>query len=184
MLQGKGKEKMSEKYEEFKKYIRDVPDWPKKGIIFKDITTLLKEKRVFKEVVNLLARRYRHKKIDQVVAVEARGFILGAILAHKLGAGFVPIRKKGKLPAPIYRATYDLEYGRDTLEVHRDAVKPGERVLIIDDLLATGGTTGAVIELVRRLKGKVVGIAFLIELTFLKGRKRIKCPGIYSMIKY
>lgn len=175
---------MKEKYEEFKKYIRDISDWPKKGIIFRDITTLLKEKKVFKEVVDLLARRYRYERIDQVVAVESRGFILGAVLAYKLGSGFVPVRKKGKLPASTYRVTYNLEYGTDTLEVHRDAIKPGERVLIIDDLLATGGTTGAVIELIRKMKGKIVGVAFLIELTFLKGRKRIRSQGIYSMIRY
>jgi adenine phosphoribosyltransferase len=167
-----------------KRYIRDVPDFPKKGIIFKDITTLIKDKRAFKEAINRLAKRYAHKKVDVVVAVEARGLILGGTIAYKLGAGMVPVRKRGKLPHHTYKASYQLEYGVDTLEMHRDAFNPGARVLILDDLLATGGTTAAVIELVKKLSGKIAGIAFLIELTFLKGREKLKGYPVFSLIKY
>jgi adenine phosphoribosyltransferase len=169
---------------ELSKYIRDIPDFPKKGIIFKDITTLLKEPSLFRKVINIFFKRYRNKKINLVVAVEARGFIFGAALAYKLGAGFVPVRKKGKLPAQTIEATYNLEYGTDTLTMHKDAIQRGQNILIVDDLLATGGTVGAVTELVERLKGKIVELAFLIELTFLKGRdKLIKYP-VFSLIKY
>ncbi len=164
--------------------IRDVPDFPKKGVIFKDITTLLKEGGRFKEAIDEISNRYLDKRIDIVVSIEARGFIIGSAIAYRLQAGIVPVRKKGKLPWHTYRATYDLEYGTDTLEIHQDAIKPGERVLIVDDLLATGGTVGAVIDLVERLKGQIVEIAFLIELTFLKGREQIKDYPVFSLIKY
>ncbi len=164
--------------------IRNIPDFPKAGILFKDITTLLKDKSAFRQAVNGLCRQYMFKKIDCIVAVEARGFILGGAVAHKLGAGFVPVRKKGKLPAPTISATYNLEYGTDTLQMHRDAIKAGDKVLIVDDLLATGGTVKAVTGLVKQLKGKILGIAFLIELTDLNGREKLKGYPVYSLIKY
>jgi adenine phosphoribosyltransferase len=167
-----------------KDYIRNIPDFPKKGILFRDITTLIKDKLAFKQAVDILAKIYKDKKIDKVVAVEARGFILGGALAHKLGAGFVPVRKIGKLPWKTNSVTYDLEYGTDTLEMHHDAVEPNERVLIVDDLLATGGTVKAATDLVKQLKGKIVGIAFLIELTDLKGIEKLKGYPVYSMIKF
>ena len=174
---------MSKKIE-LKKYIRSIPDFPKPGILFRDITTLLKDKQAFKCTVKALANKYKKKRIDKVVAVEARGFILGGVLAHKLGAGFVPVRKAGKLPWKTKSVTYALEYGTDTLEMHHDAINSGERILIVDDLLATGGTVKAVVNLVKQLQGKIVGIAFLIELTDLKGRDKLKGYQVYSLIKY
>src|SRR3989338_7333823 len=165
-------------------YVRNIPDFPKPGILFRDITTLLQDRRAFKEAVNRISAEYKNKKIDIVVAVEARGFILGGAIAHKLGAGFVPVRKKGKLPAKANAVTYDLEYGSDTLEIHEDALAPGCRVLIIDDLLATGGTVKAVTDLVKQLEGKIVGIAFLIELLDLKGKDKLKDYPLFSLIKY
>jgi adenine phosphoribosyltransferase len=175
---------MAKQKKELKDYIRSIPDFPKAGILFKDITTLLKDSQAFKSALNALVAKYKNKKIDTVVAVEARGFILGGALAYRLGAGFVPVRKKGKLPWKINSATYELEYGTDTLEIHRDAITPGERVLIIDDLLATGGTLKAVTELVKQQQGKVAGIAFLIELTDLKGKDKLKDYPVFSLIKY
>jgi adenine phosphoribosyltransferase len=172
------------KKNELKKYIRDIPNFPKQGIVFKDITTLLKDKEVFKKAINLLVKDYQKQNIDVVVAVEARGFILGGAVAYRLGAGFVPIRKKGKLPAKTISQTYELEYGTDTLEVHEDAIAFGSRVLIIDDLLATGGTVAAVVELVKKLQGEIVGIAFLIELKFLNGREKLREYPILSLIKF
>jgi len=169
---------------EFRDFIRDIPDFPKPGILFKDITTLLKDKQAFKQSVDALLEKYKDKKIEKVVAVEARGFILGGALAYKLGVGFVPVRKKGKLPWKTNSATYELEYGTDTLEMHRDAIKPGESVLIVDDLLATGGTVKAVTGLIRQFQGKIAGIAFLIELTDLKGKDKLKDYPVYSLIKY
>ncbi len=175
---------MVKKKKEFKDYIMNIPDFPKPGILFKDITTLLNDHQAFKHTLDALVKKYKNKKIDKVAAVEARGFILGGAVAYKLGAGFVPVRKKGKLPWKTNSVTYELEYGTDTLEIHHDAIKPGERVLIVDDLLATGGTVKAVTDLVKQLHGKIVGIAFLIELTDLKGKDKIKeCP-VYSLIKY
>src|SRR3989338_2842364 len=169
---------------DLKDRIRDIPDFPKEGIIFKDITTLLKDAEAFKKSVNLLAGKFKRERIDYVVGVESRGFIFGGALAYKLGAGFVPVRKKGKLQHKTYKASYSLEYGEDTLEIHQDAIKPGARVLLIDDLLATGGTLGAVIDLVKKLKGEIVEIAFIIELKDLKGRSRLKDFPVYSMIQY
>ncbi len=169
---------------ELKKYIRSIPDFPKPGILFRDITTLLKDKKAFKSAVESLVNKYKKKKIDKVVAVEARGFILGGVLAHKLGVGFVPVRKPGKLPWKTNSVTYALEYGTDTLEMHHDAINPGERVLIVDDLLATGGTVKAVTDLVKQLQGKIIGIAFLIELTDLKGKDKLRGYPVYSLIKY
>ncbi len=170
--------------DDLKALIRDVPDFPKKGVIFKDITTLLKEGEGFKEAIDEISNRYLDKRIDVVVSVESRGFIIGSAIAYRLQAGIVPVIKKGKLPWHTHQATYELEYGTDTLEIHQDAIKPGEKVLIVDDLLATGGTVGAVIDLVERLKGQIIEIAFLIELTFLKGREQMKDYPIFSLIKY
>ena len=170
--------------EELKEKIRNIPDFPKKGILFRDITTLLKDGNAIKKAVLSLAQPYRDKSINLIIAVEARGFILGGALAHELGVGIVPIRKKGKLPAETIDVTYKLEYGEDTLEIHKDAITPRDRVLIVDDLLATGGTTLAAIELVKKLKGEIVGISFLIELTDLKGRERLNGYLINSLIKF
>ncbi|MDI6758509.1 MAG: adenine phosphoribosyltransferase [Candidatus Omnitrophota bacterium] len=169
---------------DLKKCIRNIPDFPKAGILFRDITTLLKNKNAFKYAVEELAKKFKNKKIDKVVAVEARGFILGAAIAYKIGAGFIPIRKKGKLPWKTNSASYKLEYGIDILELHQDAIEPNDKVLIIDDLLATGGTIKAVTDLVKELQGKISGIAFLIELTDLKGRDKIKDYPVCSLIKY
>lgn len=165
-----------------KNFIRKIPDFPKKGILFRDITTLLKDKEKFHQAVDAIADRYLDKKIDAVVSIEARGFIFGAAVAYKLGAALIPVRKKGKLPSETYEVTYDLEYGQDTLAVHKDAIAPGDRILIVDDLLATGGTTGATIDLVKKLKGEIVEIAFLIELIELKGREKLKGYPIFSLI--
>ena len=172
------------KTDHIKSIIRDVPDFPKKGILFKDITTLLARGDLFQEVINQIAGRYKSKKIDQVVGIESRGFIFGSAVAYKLGAGIVPVRKKGKLPYKTISATYQLEYGTDTLEMHEDAVGKGTRVLIVDDLLATGGTARATAELVESAGGKIAGFAFLIELEFLKGRQKLKNYDILSLIQY
>ncbi len=172
------------KKSDLKKHIRDVPDFPKEGIIFKDITTLLKDKDAFKKSIDLLAKKFSKKNIDMVVGVEARGFIFGAALAYKLKAGFVPIRKKGKLPSKTKSVTYDLEYGTDVLEMHEDALSEKSRVLIVDDLLATGGTIQASIELVKSQNATIAGVAFLVELRFLKGKNKLKDLPVYSVIKY
>jgi len=165
-------------------YVRNIPDFPKKGILFRDITTVLQDAGAFKQTIEAITSKYRTQKIDKVVAVEARGFILGGAVAHCLGAGFIPVRKKGKLPWKTQSITYELEYGTDTLEMHEDAIKPEERVLIVDDLLATGGTVAAVTKLVSQFKGKIVGIAFLIELVDLKGRDKLKGYPIHSLIQF
>jgi adenine phosphoribosyltransferase len=164
--------------------MRDVPDFPKKGIVFKDITPLLADSATFAEMVRHFADHYRNAGITKVLGIEARGFLLAAPIAMELGAGLVPVRKKGKLPYKTISASYALEYGTDTLEMHEDAIKPGEKVLIVDDVLATGGTAGAVCELVEKLQGKVEGIAMLIELEFLKGRAKLPGKEVYSLIKY
>ncbi len=164
--------------------IRDVPDFPIKGVLFKDITTLLKDPDAYRLAIDSMVERFRDKGIDIVVGMESRGFVLAAPLAYLLGAGLVPVRKLGKLPAKTVRAEYSLEYGTNTLEMHEDAIQPGQRVLIVDDLLATGGTTQATVKLVEQVGGKVIGIAFLIELTFLKGRDRLKGYDIHAEIKY
>lgn len=169
---------------DLKNSIRSIPDFPKQGILFRDITTLLSDKKAFKCAVDSLADKFKNKKIDTVVAVEARGFIFGGALAHKLGAGFVPVRKKGKLPWKTESVTYDLEYGKDTLEIHRDAIAADKKILIVDDLLATGGTVKAVADLIKQLKGKISAIAFLIELKDLKGKEKLKGYSVYSLIKY
>jgi adenine phosphoribosyltransferase len=170
--------------EDLKKSIRDIPDFPKKGIIFKDITPLLKDARLFKKAVDFLSERFKGMRIDKVVSVESRGFILGSAIAYKLEASFIPVRKKGKLPYLTHRVTYDLEYGQDTLEMHQDAIQKGDKVLIIDDLLATGGTLRATIDLVKKMGGEIDGIGFLIELTFLKGREKNKDYDIFSLIEF
>jgi adenine phosphoribosyltransferase len=169
---------------DLKALIRDIPDFPKKGVIFKDITPLLKRGGRFKKAIDEISNSCLAKEIDVVAGIESRGFIIGSAMAYKLQSGIVLVRKKGKLPWYTYRATCELEYGTDTLEIHQDAIKPGEKVLIVDDLLATGGTVCAAINLVERLKGQIVGVAFLIELTFLKGREQIKDYPIFSLIKY
>ncbi|MDD5166979.1 MAG: adenine phosphoribosyltransferase [Candidatus Omnitrophica bacterium] len=164
--------------------IRSIPDFPKAGILFRDITTLLENKKAFKQSVDALAAKYKNKKIDKVVAVEARGFIIGGAIAYKLGAGLVPVRKKGKLPWKTNSVTYELEYGTDTLEMHQDSLKPGDRILIVDDLLATGGTVKAVTDLVKNQGGKIIGIAFIIELVDLKGKDKLKEYPICSLVKF
>lgn len=169
---------------ELKEYIRSIPDFPKPGILFRDITTLLKDPRAFNYAVDTIAKKYKDKGIDTVAAVEARGFILGGAVANKLGVGFVPVRKKGKLPWKTTSVSYDLEYGTDTLEIHEDAIRVGEKVLIVDDLLATGGTVKAVTELVEQKKAKISGIAFLVELIDLGGKDKLKDYPIYSLIKF
>ena len=170
--------------DELKSIIRDIPDFPKKGIIFKDITTLLSDGKSFHRMIDLIAHRYFGKRIDQVVGVEARGFLLGSALAYKLGTGVTLVRKPGKLPYNTRRKTYQLEYGTDTLEIHEDAFKPGARVLIADDLLATGGTMAAVVDLVEELGAEVVECAFMAELEFLEGRKRLPQGKVFSLLKF
>ncbi len=157
--------------EDLKSKIRDIPDFPKKGILFKDITTLLSDPASFQRAVDLMAHNYVGRKVDLVVGIEARGFIMGAALAYKLGAGVILVRKPGKLPYKTRKTVYELEYGTDSLEIHQDAINPGQRVLVADDLLATGGTMKAVLKLVEELRGEIVGCAFMVELMFLEGRK-------------
>jgi adenine phosphoribosyltransferase len=164
--------------------IRDVPDFPQQGILFKDITTLLKDGPAFRETIDQMTSRVRDWDVDLVVGMESRGFIFAAPIAYNLGVGFAPVRKLGKLPAETISAEYALEYGSNTLELHVDAVTEGQRVLIIDDLLATGGTVGATIDLVERLGGEVVGTAFLVELTFLNGRQRLEGYRVTTLISY
>lgn len=166
------------------RFIRDVPDFPKPGIIFKDITPLLADPAAFRQAVDQLAEPFRGAGVEAVVAAEARGFIFGGAVACELGAGFVPVRKPGKLPAETTSETYELEYGTDTLEIHTDAIRPGQKVLLLDDLLATGGTMAAIVRLVEKLGAEVVGIAFLIELSFLGGREKLKGYNLISLIRY
>ena len=170
--------------EPLKTLIRTVPDFPKPGILFYDITTLLKDKVGFAELIDALAAHYIGRDIDLVLGIEARGFIFGPALAYRLNAGFVPVRKPKKLPAPTVRVSYDLEYGADALEVHLDAIEPGQRVVIVDDLLATGGTMEATIKLVRQLGGEIAGLGFAIELDFLKGRDRFPEYDVFSLMHY
>lgn len=170
--------------QDLKLRIRDIPDFPKAGILFRDITPLLANGEGFREAIRLLADRYRDQRIDLVVGVEARGFVVASAMAYALGVGLVPVRKPGKLPYKTHRSTYALEYGTDALEIHQDAIAAGQRVLVADDLLATGGTVSATVDLVRRLGGEVVGLAFLIELTGLGGRDRLQAHPIFSLIQY
>jgi adenine phosphoribosyltransferase len=164
--------------------IREIPDFPKPGILFYDITTLLKDADAYREAIELMVEPFRGQRIDAVVGMESRGFIFSAPMAVALGAGLVPVRKLGKLPAETLSVEYALEYGSNTLEIHRDAIAPGQRVLIVDDLLATGGTVNGTIELVERLQGDIVGLAFLVELDFLHGRERLAGRSITSIIHY
>jgi adenine phosphoribosyltransferase len=170
--------------EELRARIREIPDFPKPGILFYDITTLLKDGAAFRESIDLMLEPYRGEKIDIVVGMESRGFIFSAPMAYQLKAGLVPVRKLGKLPAETITVEYALEYGSNTLEIHRDAIQAGQKVLIVDDLLATGGTVQGTIELIERLKGDVVGLAFLVELDFLKGRDRLNGRRVTSVVKY
>jgi adenine phosphoribosyltransferase len=169
---------------DFKKLIREIPDYPKPGILFYDITTLLKDPVGLHWTVDVLANAFLSQKIDQVIGIEARGFIFAPMVAYRLNAGFVPARKPNKLPADRASVSYSLEYGRDAIEIHRDAIKPGQEVVIIDDLLATGGTAAATASLVESLGGRVAGIGFIIELEFLKGREKLSKYEIYSVVKY
>lgn len=170
--------------DELKKLIREVPDFPKPGILFYDITTLLKDKQGFRRVIDILTEKVRPKNVDLVLGIEARGFIFAPALSYNLGAGFVPVRKPNKLPAATERVSYELEYGIDSLEIHKDAIRPGNRVLIADDLLATGGTSAATVRLVEKLGGTVVGLVFVVELEFLKGRQKLNGYDVFSVLKY
>jgi adenine phosphoribosyltransferase len=171
--------------EQLKLKIREIPDFPKPGILFYDVTTLLKDAAGLRDVIDTFTVRYRGQGIRKVLGIESRGFILGPALAYNLNAGFVPVRKQGKLPAATLQASYALEYGVDTLEIHQDAVTAGEKVLVVDDLIATGGTAAATVDMVRRLDGDLVGLAFLIELTFLNGRTKIPAGvDVFSILKY
>jgi len=170
--------------ESIKSKIRTIPHWPKKNIMFRDITTLLKNPEGLRETVDLFHERYADKKIDTVIGIEARGFILGAPLAYLLGCGFVPVRKPGKLPAECESEEYSLEYGKDKVEIHKDAINKADRILIVDDLLATGGTISATRNLVKKLEGEIVECAFVIELPDLNGRDKIKGENIFSIVKF
>ena len=164
--------------------IREIKDFPTEGILFKDITTLLKDPPAFRRVIDLLAERYETERVDVVVGIESRGFIFGGPLAHQLGAGFVPVRKLGKLPGKTIEVEYELEYGRDALAIHEDAIQRGQRVLAVDDLLATGGTMAATLRLIEQLGGQVAGVAFMIELAFLHGREKLRNHPVHSLIVY
>jgi adenine phosphoribosyltransferase len=169
---------------DLKAAIREIPDWPKKGILFYDVTTLLKQGRCFQQTVDALIDPYKDLQVDLVLGIEARGFIFAPPVAYALKAGFVPVRKPGKLPAETLKASYELEYGTDSLEIHRDAIKPGQRVLIVDDLIATGGTAKAVAGMVETMGADLLGLAFLVELTFLKGRDKLTQFNVHSILKY
>lgn len=175
---------MSDDIADIQRAIRDVPNFPKPGIVFKDITPLLANGPLFAKTINLFAERYAGQKIDTVLGIESRGFIVGAALAYKLGAGFSVVRKPGKLPYETHAASYELEYGTDSLEIHVDGLAPDSRVIIADDLIATGGTAAATAALVSKLGGTVVECAFVIELSFLDGREKLKPHGVYSLIQY
>jgi adenine phosphoribosyltransferase len=170
--------------DQLKKLIREVPDFPKKGILFYDITTLLKDKAGYATLIDQLAERYIGKQVDLILGMEARGFIFGPALAYRLNAGFVPVRKPGKLPAATARVDYDLEYGSNALEMHKDAIEKGQRVLIVDDLLATGGTAEATTKLATSLGAEIAGLAFVVELDFLKGRDKLKPYDVFSLLHY
>mgnify|MGYP000981302605 CR=1 FL=1 len=169
---------------DLKEYIADIPDFPEPGVLFRDVTPLLADKDAYKEAIRLLVEFAKEKDVDVIAGPEARGFLFGCPVAYKVNAGFVPVRKPGKLPRETVSASYDLEYGKNEVHIHADSIKPGENVVIIDDLLATGGTVEATIQLVEQLGGKVVGIAFLIELEALKGREKLKDYNVYSVLTY
>lgn len=170
--------------EDLKKYIRTIPHFPKQGIMFRDITTLLQNPKAFKKTCDAFYKRYKGKKIDVVVGIESRGFVFGAVLAYMLGVGFVPIRKPGKLPYKTIKEEYELEYGKNTVEIHEDAIKKGQRVLIVDDLIATAGTALATIKLVERLGGKVVECCFVVELPELKGRGKLQGYSVFNLVDF
>ncbi len=170
--------------EPLKKLIREIPDFPKKGILFYDITTLLKDKLGFATLIDALSEHYLEKEIDLVLGMEARGFIFGPALAYRLNAGFVPVRKPGKLPAATAKLEYQLEYGSNTLEIHRDAIQKGQRIIIVDDLLATGGTAAATVELAKSLGADIAGLGFVVELDFLKGREKLQGCDVFSLLHY
>jgi adenine phosphoribosyltransferase len=170
--------------DQLKKLIREVPDFPKKGILFYDITTLLRDKTGFAQLIDLFSEHYIGKNIDLILGMEARGFIFGPALAYRLNAGFVPVRKPGKLPAATCRVEYELEYGSNALEMHKDAIEQGQRVLIVDDLLATGGTAEATAKLAKSLGAEIAGLAFVVELDFLKGRQRLGAYDVFSLLHY
>jgi adenine phosphoribosyltransferase len=170
--------------EDLKKLIREIPDWPKPGILFYDLTTLLKDRKGFHTLIDRLCDHYANKHVDVVAGIEARGFIFAPALAYRLNAGFVPVRKPKKLPWKTAQVTYELEYGTDTLEIHQDAVEPGQRVLVCDDLLATGGTAAATVKLLRQLRGDVIGAGFAVELSFLNGRAKLPGLDVFSLIQY
>jgi adenine phosphoribosyltransferase len=169
---------------DLKQKIRHVPDFPKAGILFYDITTLLRDPSGFKATVDMLSMPYVGQQIDAVIGIESRGFILGGAVAERIGAGFIPIRKPGKLPAKALKESYDLEYGKDALEIHEDAVQKGQRVLIVDDVLATGGTAAAAAQLVKKLGGELYGLAFLIELLFLNGKAKLAGENVFTVLQY
>jgi adenine phosphoribosyltransferase len=170
--------------EPLKKLIREIPDFPKKGILFYDITTLLKDKLGFATLIDALSEHYLKQDIDLVLGMEARGFIFGPAVAYRLNAGFVPVRKPGKLPAATQKLEYQLEYGSNTLEIHKDAIRKGQRVIIVDDLLATGGTAAATVALAKTLGAEVCGLGFVVELDFLKGREKLKGADVFSLLHY
>jgi adenine phosphoribosyltransferase len=169
---------------DLKQQIRNIPDFPKPGILFYDITTLLRDPQGFKATIDSLSMPYANKGIELIIGIESRGFILGAAVAERLGAGLIPVRKPGKLPAKVIKETYDLEYGKDALEIHADAIDKGQRVLIVDDVLATGGTAAAATQLVKKSGGELFGLAFLIELTFLNGKSKLAGEDVYSVLQY
>jgi adenine phosphoribosyltransferase len=175
---------MAQNCDHLKKLIREVPDFPKRGILFYDITTLLKDKVGFATLIDALSEHYLNSHIDLVLAIEARGFIFGPALAYRLNAGFVPIRKPGKLPAETVKWSYELEYGIDTLEIHKDAIRPGQRVVVVDDLLATGGTANACVHLAKSLGAEIAGLGFVVELDFLNGRKKFVGAEVFSLLHY
>ena len=170
--------------ERIKRKVRSIPDWPIKGVIFRDITTLLQDPTTFKEICDLFYNRYVNEKVDKIVGIDARGFLFGAVLAYKLGIGFIPVRKKGKLPYKTVGESYTLEYGEETVEIHADAIQQGERIVIVDDLMATGGTISAAVNLVEKLGGDIMECAFVIELPDLKGRQKIANQTIYSILEF
>jgi len=175
---------MDKAIEDIQKSIRDIPDFPKPGVVYKDITPLLSNAPLFKQTIDLMAERYQGRGVDTILGIESRGFIIGAALAYTMGVGFCIVRKPGKLPYETHSAKYELEYGSDALEIHRDGLRPGSQVLIVDDLLATGGTAAAAAALVSQLSAEVMEFAFVIELTFLRGRERLGPRDVYSIIQY
>ncbi|MDD9304161.1 MAG: adenine phosphoribosyltransferase [Desulfobacter sp.] len=167
-----------------KESIRSIPGWPIKGVIFRDLTTLMQDPKAFEQACDILFDRYKDKNIDKIVGIDARGFVFGAVLAYKLGIGFVPVRKKGKLPHKTLQESYSLEYGKDTLEIHEDSIETGEKVVVVDDLIATGGTVGATVKLVNTLGADLVECAFIVELPDLKGKEKIPGTPVFSIIEF